>query len=177
MSSYSFVNVKIIGGSTRNAPPLSAQFFFNFQLVFGKMAKIMLPLPAPRLGNPGSTTDFKCKCFAYNVCLYGWQWYAPIIGGSRGGREGRTPPPGVQILSISCSFRENLACSRPPWRVHAPPRENPGSATANKLVRFNTHSILISHLVSCEKVFNTERWFLRIKTQMSALYFISLASA
>ena len=44
------------------------------------------------------------------------------IGGSRGGREGRTPPPlGVQILSISCSFRENLACSRPPWRVHAPP--------------------------------------------------------
>ena len=44
-----------------------------------------------------------------------------IIGGSRGGREGRTPPPGVQILSISCSFRENLACSRPPWRVHAPP--------------------------------------------------------
>ena len=28
-----------------------------------------------------------------------------------GGREGRTPPP-VQILSISCSFRENLACSR-----------------------------------------------------------------
>ena len=46
-----------------------------------------------------------------------------------GGREGRTPPLGVQILSISCSFRENLACSRPPWRVHAPPRENPGSAT------------------------------------------------
>ena len=38
-----------------------------------------------------------------------------------GGREGRTPPLGVQILSISCSFRENLACSRPPWRVHAPP--------------------------------------------------------
>ena len=44
-----------------------------------------------------------------------------LIGGSRGGREGRTPPLGVQILSISCSFRENLACSRPPWRVHAPP--------------------------------------------------------
>ena len=47
-----------------------------------------------------------------------------------GGHEGRTPPLGVQILSISCSFQENLACSRPPWRVHAPPpRENPGSAT------------------------------------------------
>ena len=40
-------------------------------------------------------------------------------GGSKGGREGRTPPLGVQILSISCSFWENLAklC------VHAPPLE------------------------------------------------------
>ena len=53
------------------------------------------------------------------------------IGGSRGGVRDARPPLGVQILSISCSFRENLACSRPPWRVHAPPRENPGSATGN----------------------------------------------
>ena len=30
-----------------------------------------------------------------------------IIGGSKGGRQGRAPPPGgVQILSFSCSFRE-----------------------------------------------------------------------
>ena len=43
------------------------------------------------------------------------------IGGSRGGVRDARPPLGVQILSISCSFRENLACSRPPWRVHAPP--------------------------------------------------------
>ena len=50
---------------------------------------------------------------------------ADLGGGVRDAR----PPLGVQILSISCSFRENLACSRPPWRVHAPPRENPGSAT------------------------------------------------
>ena len=53
-----------------------------------------------------------------------------FIGRSRGGVRDARPPLGVQILSISCSFRENLACSRPPWRVHAPPRENPGSATA-----------------------------------------------
>ena len=46
---------------------------------------------------------------------------ADLGGGVRDAR-----PPGRQILSISCSFRENLACSRPPWRVHAPPRENPG---------------------------------------------------
>ena len=37
-----------------------------------------------------------------------------------GGVRDAHPPLGVQILSISCSFRENLACSRPPWRVHAP---------------------------------------------------------
>ena len=46
---------------------------------------------------------------------------ARCIGGSRGGVRDARPPLGVQILSISCSFRENLACSRPPWRVHAPP--------------------------------------------------------
>ena len=48
-------------------------------------------------------------------------WCCYIIGGSRGGVRDARPPLGVQILSISCSFRENLACSRPPWRVHAPP--------------------------------------------------------
>ena len=29
-----------------------------------------------------------------------------IIGGSKGGRQGRVPPLGVQILSFSCSFRQ-----------------------------------------------------------------------
>ena len=53
----------------------------------------------------------------------------PALADLGGGVRDARPPLGVQILSISCSFRENLACSRPPWRVHAPPRENPGSAT------------------------------------------------
>ena len=53
------------------------------------------------------------KCFAQTKTL--------CIGGSKGGVRDARPPLGVQILSISCSFRENLACSRPPWRVHAPP--------------------------------------------------------
>ena len=56
--------------------------------------------------------------------------YSPCIGGSRGGVRDARPPLGVQILSISCSFRENLACSRPPGGFTPPPRENPGSATA-----------------------------------------------
>ena len=48
------------------------------------------------------------------------------------GARGTRAPPGVQILSISCSFWEILAKSyvgAPPgsWR---PPRGNPGSATA-----------------------------------------------
>ena len=48
-------------------------------------------------------------------------WEKNNIGGSRGGVRDARPPLGVQILSISCSFREILACSCPPWRVHAPP--------------------------------------------------------
>ena len=68
-----------------------------------------------------------CCAICCHIFVWWWLMHTEIfpeilIGGSRGGREGRTPPPlGVQILSISCSFRENLACSRPPWRVHAPP--------------------------------------------------------
>ena len=39
----------------------------------------------------------------------------------RGGREGRTSPPlGVQILSISCSFLGEFGKITPPFRVHAP---------------------------------------------------------
>ena len=40
--------------------------------------------------------------------------------------------PGVQIISISCNFGENLAKSyvgAHPRKVSAPPRGNPGSAT------------------------------------------------
>ena len=47
--------------------------------------------------------------------------YTNALADLGGGVRDARPPLGVQILSISCSFRENLACSRPPWRVHAPP--------------------------------------------------------
>ena len=54
-------------------------------------------------------------------------------GGSKGGvRDAPPPPPGAQILSISCSFRENMAKSyvgAPPGELAPPPRGNPGSAT------------------------------------------------
>ena len=30
------------------------------------------------------------------------------IGGSKGGRQGRAPPLGVQILSFSCSFQQKF---------------------------------------------------------------------
>ena len=55
-----------------------------------------------------------------------------ISGGSKGGVRGTRPPPGAQILSIACSFWENLAKSyvgAPPGELAPPPRGNPGSAT------------------------------------------------
>ena len=58
-----------------------------------------------------------------------------ISGGSKeGGRRGRVPPLGVQILSISCSFWEILAKSYvgdPPGELAPPLRGNPGSATGH----------------------------------------------
>ena len=53
------------------------------------------------------------------------------------GARGRRAPLGVEILSISCSFWENLAKSyvgTPPGELAPPPRGNPGSATVNPLL-------------------------------------------
>ena len=54
-----------------------------------------------------------------------------LSGGSKGGGARDTPRLGVQILSISCSFWENLAKSSvgAPGELAPPPRGNPGSAT------------------------------------------------
>ena len=52
-----------------------------------------------------------------------------IIGGSKGGRQGRAPPPGVQILSFSCSFQLKIRKIIGFWELAPPPGENPGSAT------------------------------------------------
>ena len=63
-----------------------------------------------------------------------------ISGGSKGGARDAPPPPlGAQILSISCSFQENMAKSyvgAPPGELAPPPRGNPGSATAYHCLRF-----------------------------------------
>ena len=65
----------------------------------------------------------QCFCLQYRVCLS-----VTDLGGAR-----NAPPPlGVQILSISCSFWENLAkwyVGAPPWELAPPPRGNPGFAT------------------------------------------------
>ena len=37
------------------------------------------------------------------------EWELVSSGGSKGGREGRAPPPLPKISSFSCSFREKLA--------------------------------------------------------------------
>ena len=49
------------------------------------------------------------------------------IGGSKGGA--RDAPPGVQILSFSCSFLQNICKLIALLGVGHPPQENPGSAT------------------------------------------------
>ena len=58
--------------------------------------------------------------------------YSVIIGGSRGGREGRTPPPGrpnsFDFMQFSGKFG---VFTPPPGGFTPPPRENPGSATGH----------------------------------------------
>ena len=46
---------------------------------------------------------------------------ALTIGGSRGGREGRTPPPGRPNSFDFMQFSGKFGVFTPPWRVHAPP--------------------------------------------------------
>ena len=54
------------------------------------------------------------------------------IGRSKVGEGKVCTPPGIQILSILCRYRGNLAksCVGDPVGL-APPRENPGFATDN----------------------------------------------
>ena len=59
------------------------------------------------------------------------------IGGSKRGNKGCALPREVQVLSISCSFGDNLAklyVGIPPGGLVPPPRGNPGSVTANTTV-------------------------------------------
>ena len=49
--------------------------------------------------------------------------HVAYIGGSRGGREGRTPPPGRPNSFDFMQFSGKFGVFTPP------PRENPGSAT------------------------------------------------
>ena len=42
------------------------------------------------------------------------------IGGSKGGCQGHAPPPGVRILSFSCSFRQKIDKIIPIWELAHP---------------------------------------------------------
>ena len=68
-----------------------------------------------------------------------------IISGSNGDWLGRVAPLRIQILSFSCSFRQNNRLGHPLWElVPVPPPENPGSATAD-LTLFANSSTLYNH--------------------------------
>ena len=122
-------------GSWDRACAPSRSNFFHFHAVFGrKRSNNRLALQTlefncwhPPPGNPRSPialsyipNSLKYPSFldsnlstqiSPNISL------ADLGGGVRDAR----PPLGVQILSISCSFRENLACSRPPLEGSRPP--------------------------------------------------------
>ena len=63
-------------------------------------------------------------------------WKSVISGGSKGGAR-EACPPGVEILSISCSFGKiwQNHMLAPPGESAPPPRGNPGSATGNAFVQ------------------------------------------
>ena len=85
----------------------------------------------------------------HNLCLYNKFYSNSNTVADLRGHEGHASPLGARILSISCSFWENLAKSyvgAPTGELVPPPRGNPGSATATdssvsinhsgKMVRF-----------------------------------------
>ena len=92
-----------------------------------------------------STTKKDCKNIAVLMsCFKVFQWRIYIV------KFWTRAPPGVQILSISCSFWENLAKSyvgAPPGELAPPPRGNPGSATVF-LSYFSIFQIKHSQLVT-----------------------------
>ena len=75
------------------------------------------------------------------------------IGGSRGGREGRTPPPGRPNSFDFMQFLGKFGVFTPPWRVHAPPRKNPGSATACPIKLAHSVAYIPAHLRLNQKLF------------------------
>ena len=80
---------------------------FNLSLTSSSVTYSFEPIP-----NPSSDTPFQWRIYIVKF------WMCP---------------PGVQILSISCSFWENLAKSyvgAPPGELVPPPQGNPGPATA-----------------------------------------------
>ena len=83
-----------------------------------------------------------------------------ITSGGFRGVPGELPPPGAQILSISCSFQEHLAKSYvgAPWGVDAPPLGGGGE-------------ILDPPLITVKKKINEIR-FLEIQTA-ACIYFDS----
>ena len=82
-----------------------------------------------------SRVDFKFFCSAELVKPRLFSALADLGGG----REGRTPPPGRPNSFDFMQFSGKFGVFTPPWRVHAPPRENPGSATVLGTLRDRYH--------------------------------------
>ena len=68
-----------------------------------------------------------------------------------GGVPGTCAPPGVQILSFSCTFRQKICKIIPIWELAHPPQENLGSATGNYIIR-PEWSLLLQYLYYISRV-------------------------
>ena len=80
------------------------------------------------------------------LCAFGYNSTLADPGGAR------DPPPGVQILSFSCSFQQKSWKIIALLKVGAAPRENPGSATAvtSILIQSLTNWSLHYNLFGCQ---------------------------
>ena len=103
--------------------PMTTSHFYRPQRSCGKVIFYTCPSVIPFTGG----------------CLEDTPWADTPVADLKGGARD-AHPPGVQILSISYSFWENLAklyVGAPPGELAPPPRGNPGSATAHPPGRYS----------------------------------------
>ena len=60
--------------------------------------------------------------------IFGWIFFRTLSLADLGGAWGTHAPPGRPNSFDFMQFSGKFGVFTPPWRVHAPPRENPGSA-------------------------------------------------
>ena len=75
------------------------------------------------------------------------------IGGSKGGRQGRAPPPlgpnFFNFMQFLGKFGKNNRLVPPPLQLAHPPLGNPGSATAWSLIQVIRYAVITYSFIFC----------------------------